>query len=91
MIQKIDVKKTIALPIEIHQKAGDLAKQVGLKQYEFITAAINLAEADDKFLQAIVETHAKKFGVNKLDDEVRKKLESLSAEDLEELLKHLKK
>lgn len=91
MIKKVEIKKTIALPLEIHQKASDLAKKVGLKQYEFIAAAINLAETNENFLQAIIDTHAKKFGLTGLNGEVRKKLESLSAENLEELLKHLKK
>lgn len=90
MDKKIEQKKTIALPIDVHQKASDLSKKVGLKQYEFIAAAINLAETDEKFLQAIVDTHAKKFNLNSLDAEVRKKLEALSPTDLDALLKSIK-
>lgn len=85
-----DKKKTIALPIEIHQISLTLAKKVGLKHYELICAAIQLASTDEKFLQAIVETHAKKFRFNGLDPKVRAKLEALSVEDLDALLEKLR-
>ena len=90
MINKPESKKTIALPISIHQKAGELANKVGMKQYEFIVAAILLAEADEKFLQEIVNTHAKRFSLNALDPSIRKKLEDLSITELDALLAHLK-
>jgi hypothetical protein len=91
MIKKSELKKTIALPISIHEKAGELAKQLGIKQYEFVTAAILLAEADNSFLQEILNTHAKRFSLSTLDINVRKKLEGLSVAELNALLAHLKK
>ncbi|MCX7089150.1 MAG: hypothetical protein NTV00_14000 [Methylococcales bacterium] len=84
-------RKTISLPLDVHNKAGEISKRAGIKQYEFIAAAIDLAFSDETIFQAIIEQHKKKTSLKGIDVEVRKKLESLSAKDLEELLKHLKK
>lgn len=83
-------RKTISLPIDVHDKASKIAKRAGMKQYEFIASAIELAFSDDAVFQAIVEQHKKKTSLKGIDPEVRKKLVSLSAEDLEVLLKNLK-
>ena len=84
-------KKTIALPIAIHDRASELAKKLGIKQYELVTAAILLAETDEALQQAILNTHAKRFSLATLDIEVKKKLEGLSIKELDALLAHLKK
>jgi hypothetical protein len=84
-------RKTISLPLDVHTKASEIAKRAGMKQYEFIASAIDLAFSDDAFFQAIIEQHKKKISLKGIDPDVRKKLESLSAEDLEALLKNLKK
>ncbi len=91
MVKKAEIKKTIALPLSVHEKASELAKRIGLKQYEFIAAAIALAETDENFLQEILNTHAKKFALNGLDADVRKKLEELSLTELDALLNLVKK
>jgi hypothetical protein len=91
MVKKAEIKKTIALPLSVHEKASELAKRIGLKQYEFIAAAILLAETDENFLQEILNTHAKKFALNGLDADVRKKLEELSLTELDALLNLVKK
>jgi hypothetical protein len=84
-------RKTISLPLDVHNKASEIAKRAGMKQYEFIASAIDLALSDNAVFQAIIEQHKKKISLKGIDAEVRKKLESLSAEDLETLLENLKK
>ncbi|MFZ2403814.1 MAG: hypothetical protein WAW41_01680 [Methylobacter sp.] len=83
-------RKTISLPIDVHDKVSEIAKRAGIKQYEFIASAIELAFLDDAVFRAIVEQHKKKNSLKGMDPEVRRKLESLSAEDLDVLLKNLK-
>jgi len=83
-------RKTVSLPLDVHDKVSEIAKRAGIKQYEFIASAIELACSDEAVFQAIVEQHKKKTSLKEMDPEVKKKLESLSAEDLDVLLKNLK-
>jgi hypothetical protein len=83
------IKKTIALPLAIHKRASELAKKIGLKQYEFITAAILLAEEDEQVLEAILKLHHHRFPYRKVDVKVKKTLENLSQDQLDALLSHL--
>jgi hypothetical protein len=91
MIKKAEIKKTIALPLSVHEKASELAKKIGLKQYEFIAAAVLLAETDENFRQEILNTHAKKYALNGLDADVMEKLQELSVAELDALLNLVKK
>lgn len=83
-------RKTISLPIDVHNRIAEIAKKASIKQYEFIAAAIDLAFFDESFFQAIVEQHKKKSSLSEIDIKVRKKLESLSVDDLDALLNNLK-
>ncbi|MEQ1638856.1 MAG: hypothetical protein ABL903_19530 [Methylococcales bacterium] len=88
-------RKTISLPAEIHHKVCEIAKRAEMKQYEFIASAIDLADSDETFFQAIIEQHKQKKRIKSslkgIDSAVIKKLEALSPEDLQGLLENLKK